>query len=229
MKNYLTLTIQGENKLLTVEVKNIFNAGYAGRNQALVQEHIDELAKIGVPAPSTTPTLYPISNYLATTSDVLQVQHGETSGEIEYVLIWADGEVYVTVGSDHTDRNLENYSVPKSKQAYPNVIAPEVWKVDDVKDHWDELELECWVIKDGKKDLYQKAKFTALLAPDAWSETFDRFKVAKDGNIFFSATVNTVGNMLVFGDQYEIELRDPVLNRSIKHAYNVEVLQKGIE
>ncbi|WP_339062097.1 DUF2848 domain-containing protein [Tepidibacillus marianensis] len=229
MKNYLTLTVQGDSKTLELEVKKIFNAGYAGRNQALVQEHIDELAKVGVPAPTTTPTLYPISNYLATTSDNLQVQHGETSGEIEYVLIWADGELYVTVGSDHTDRNLENYSVPKSKQACPNVIPPEVWKFDDVKDHWDELELECWVTKGGKRDLYQKAKLAALLSPDEWSETFDRLSVAEDGNIFYSATVNTVGNMLVFGDQYEIELKDPVLNKSIKHAYHVEVLQKGIE
>jgi len=229
MENYVTLTVQGENKTFEVEVKKIFNAGYAGRNQELVQEHIDELAKVGVPAPTTTPTLYPISNYLATTSDTLQVQHGETSGEIEYVLIWHDGELYVTVGSDHTDRNLENYSVPKSKQACPNVIPAEVWKYEDVKDHWDDLELECWVTKDGKREVYQKAKFAALLSPKDWQETFERLHVAEDGNVFYSATVNTVGNMLVFGDQYEIEVKDPVLNRSIKHVYDVEVLQKGIE
>jgi len=229
MKNTIQLKVQGETEGFDLEVKNIFNAGYAGRDQHLVQEHIDELAKVGVPAPTTTPTLYPISNYLATTSSTIQVQHGETSGEIEYVLIWANGELYVTIGSDHTDRNLENYSVPKSKQACPNVIAPEVWRFEDVKDHWDDIQLTCWVIKDGEKEVYQKTTFAALLAPAQWKETFDKLSVEEDGNIFYSATVNTVNNNLVFGDAYEFELNDPVLGRTIKHGYEVELLKKGIE
>ncbi|WP_155891040.1 DUF2848 family protein [Ectobacillus panaciterrae] len=45
------------------------------------------------------PTLYPVANQLATYSDSFQVQHNETSGEIEYVLIWSDNEMYVTVGN----------------------------------------------------------------------------------------------------------------------------------
>lgn len=229
MKTVLQLTVQGDNERLEMEVRYMFNAGYAGRNQKLVQEHIDELAKVGVPAPATTPTLYPISAYLATTSDHIQVQHGETSGEIEYVLLWHKGNLYMTVGSDHTDRNLENYSVPKSKQAYPNVIAPEVWKYEEVKDHWDDLELLCYVTKDGQRQVYQQAKLAALLAPPDWDQVFADKGVAEDGNIFFSATVNTMNNNLVFADQYEIEMHDPVLRRTIVHTYAVEILRKGIE
>jgi hypothetical protein len=229
MENQLTFYVDGAERELQMDVQNIFNAGYAGKNQKLVQEHIDELAKVGVPAPSTTPTLYPIANYLLTTSEKIQVQHNQTSGEIEYVLLWIDGELYATVGSDHTDRNLENYSVPKSKQACPNIVPTKVWKFEEVKDHWDSLELECWITKNGEKQLYQKGKCGDLMSKVEWETTFNERKVSKDGNVFFSATVNTVGNALIFGDLYEFSITDPVLNRKIVHQYEVEVLPVGIE
>lgn len=92
-----------------------------------------------------------MSNYNATTSDRVQVQPGETSGEIEYAVIWYEGKKYVTVVSDQIDRNLENFSVPKSKQACPDVFSPEVWPWDEVKEHFGELILECYITKDGKR------------------------------------------------------------------------------
>ncbi|PTX53950.1 uncharacterized protein DUF2848 [Melghirimyces profundicolus] len=229
MKNRLKLNVQGTEKTIEVTVNRVFNAGYAGSDQTKVQEHIDELAKLGVPVPSTTPTLYPISNYLPTVADRVQVQHGETSGEIEYVLIWAEGELFVTVGSDHTDRKLETYSVPMSKQAYPNVIADQVWRFKDVKDHWDRLELECWVTANGERVLYQKGTCADLMPPSQWKEIFRQKNVAKEGNLFFSATINTVANTLAFADRYEFEMRDPVLDRVIRHQYEVDVLAKPIE
>ena len=229
MKNVVEFTVQGSGEKLQVSVGVIFNGGYAGTNQELVREHIDELAKLGVPVPTTTPTLYPLSNYLATTSDKVQVQHGETSGEVEYGVIWHGGKMYVTVVSDHTDRNLETFSVPKSKQACPDVFAPEVWAWDEVKDHFGELQLKCWVTKDGKRELYQDAPCKAMLLPDDWTEKFEKIGVPCDGNIFISGTINTVNNTLIFGDFYEIEVHDPVLNRTITHQYTVEVLPKGIE
>src|SRR5690625_646902 len=104
MENKVSLTVQNTGEKFDFDVKKIFNAGYAGVNQLKVQEHIDELAELGVPTPKSTPTLYPIANNLLSTTNVVQSQHGETSGEIEYVLIWANDELYLTVGSDHTDR-----------------------------------------------------------------------------------------------------------------------------
>ena len=73
MENKLILNIQGSREKLELCVNNIFNAGYAGVDQEKVQEHIDELSKLGVATPSTIPTLYPVSNQLATYSDCFQV------------------------------------------------------------------------------------------------------------------------------------------------------------
>lgn len=229
MKNVMEFTVQGTGRSIQVPVGVIFNGGYAGTNQDLVREHIEELAKVGVPAPTTTPTLYPLSNYLATTSDKIQVQHGETSGEVEYCVIWHQGKKYVTVVSDHTDRNLENYSVPKSKQACPNVFAPHVWDWEEVKEHFGELQLKCWITRDGKRELYQDAACKAMLLPGDWKEKFEKIGVDKDNNIFLSGTINTVNNTLIFGDYYEIQMHDPILNRTINHSYTVDILPRGIE
>lgn len=211
-------------------VENIYNGGYAGRDQKHVREHIEELAKVGVPAPTTTPTLYPLANSNLTTSSDIQVQNQETSGEIEYAILWQAGTAYVTVGSDHTDRELENFSVPKSKQASPNVIPPAVWLYDDVKDHWNDIQLKCWATKNGERVLYQDATLAALMPIEDWLPIFSRIGIDKLNNsVFFSGTINTVGKMLIFADKYELEMYDPVLKRSLKHEYNVHVLREGIK
>jgi hypothetical protein len=59
--------------------------------------------------------------------------------------VLAGGEVFVGVGSDHTDRALERLSIPAAKQACPKVAGTAVWRLDEVEDHWDRLELRAWV------------------------------------------------------------------------------------
>ena len=231
--NVLMLTVcykDGGADEIGMVVRHIYNGGYAGRNQESVREHIEELAKIGVPAPTTTPTLYPLANYNLTVSNEIQVQNQETSGEIEYVILWQAGKAYVTVGSDHTDRELENYSVPKSKQACPDILAENVWLFDEVKDHWDDIQLRCWVTKNGERVLYQDAPVKAMMRPEEWLPIFERIGIANLNNcVFYSGTINTVGKMLIFADEYELEMVDPVLKRSLKHQYKVTVLKEGIK
>ncbi|TCP21174.1 uncharacterized protein DUF2848 [Scopulibacillus darangshiensis] len=229
MTHKLSFYVQGTDETIAVDIKKVFNAGYAGSDQESVKKHIDELAELGVPAPDITPTLYPVSNYLALQSDGIQVQHDETSAEVEYVLVWWGGGLYVTIGSDHTDRRLETFNVPMAKQASPNVIAGDVWRFEDVKDHWNDLELECWVEVDGKKELYQQGTFADLMAPEEWRNTFDEKKVDQDGHLFFSGTVKIVNSEVAFATNYEFLLKDPVLERTIKHRYTVEKLPEAIE
>jgi hypothetical protein len=231
MKNVLELEVlykSGAKDKIGMVVENIFNGGYAGHNQEHVREHIEELAKLGVPAPTTTPTLYPLANYNLTTASGIQVQNAETSGEIEYVILRQANTTYVTVGSDHTDRELENFSVAKSKQACPNVIPPQVWLYDEVKEHWDRIQLQCWVTKDGRRSLYQEATLAALMSPEEWLPIFRKLCIADLNNsVFFSGTINTVGKQLIFADSYELEMTDPVLKRTLRHEYSVRRLIDG--
>jgi hypothetical protein len=69
---------------LTFVAKRVICAGYSGRRQESVQEHIRELAALGMPAPESTPIFFQVSNYLATTATDVTVQDRLTSGEVEF-------------------------------------------------------------------------------------------------------------------------------------------------
>jgi hypothetical protein len=49
----------------------------------------------------------------------------------------------------------------------------------------------------------------------------------KEGLVLFSGTIPTKKG-LIFGDFYELELKDPVLKRSIKHSYRIRILPQYV-
>ncbi len=232
MENILKIRVHRLNSPVSeirFPVRLIFNAGWAGNDRAAIQRHIDELAEMGVPAPKHIPTLFALGNHLLTTSDVIQVHGDNTSGEVEYVLLNHKDELFITVGSDHTDRRLETHSIPKAKNMCLNVMAQDVWPYDEVKDHFGALELVSWVWRNGERLLYQKDLCSALLAPEYWlNDLKTRIRGFKQGLVFFSGTIGTLEG-LITGDVYEFALTDPVLKRSIRHNYNCEVLSGAIE
>src|SRR5919202_2723413 len=145
------------------EVRHLWNGGWAGRDQAAVRRHVEELGRLGVPAPTTVPIFFPLSTNLVTTGDRVQVLGEDSSGEVEYALLLRAGRALVTVASDHTDRGFERYGVQASKQLYPDVLAPEVWPLEECRPHWDELVLRCWTSSGGERALYQEAALAELL------------------------------------------------------------------
>lgn len=214
---------------ITVDVKYAVNAGYAGRNQESVRAHIAELAELGVPAPSTTPTLYPIPNYMVTTDAEIQVVNAETSGELEYAIIFHGGKRYVTICSDHSDRDLEAHDVPKAKAIVPNVVAGEVWDYDEVKDHFGEIKVRMVVTKDGTDTLYMEGTMADLLAPEDWTDVLTERGLYQDGTIFLSGCWGTIPDSFIYADSYRLTMTDEKLGRTIETSYDVEVLPKGIE
>ena len=62
-------------------------AGWAGRDPAAIQAHIDELAALGVAPPSTTPCFYRVSAALLTQAPAIGVLGARSGGEIECVLV----------------------------------------------------------------------------------------------------------------------------------------------
>jgi hypothetical protein len=218
-----------EPERIVFSAKRMFNAGWVGSDRKALQHHIDELALIGVPVPRHIPTLLALGNHLLTNSADIQVHGPETSGEVEWVLLWHRGEILVTTGSDHTDRKLETVSVAKSKNMCLNVIARDLWPYEEVKDHFGELRLHCTVTRNGKVSLYQEAPCAAILPPGYWIEDLrKRLGRLEDGLVLFSGTIGTVAG-LVAGDGYDFELHDPVLNRTIRHGYTCEVMAGAIE
>lgn len=222
----LTLTIQRPGKLdehISYQVDLILCLGFAGRDQAKVQEHIDELRAIGVECPAETPVIYPAASYLATTSDAIQVVGGDTGPEVEFAFVPYQDRLLVGLASDHTDRDLEKVSINKSKQACPKVISTVLWDYEDLKDHWDSLVLKGWIGAEGAEQAYQDSTAVALMPLEGLLERTKKDYEVKPGTIILSGTVPAIGGMAT-PERFTAALEDPVLKRKIHLAYDVSNL-----
>ena len=197
-------------------------AGYTGRDQESVRAHVEELKKIGVPAPYAVPAMYWVEPERVSTTTTLWVVGDKTPGEGEVFLArCAKGNLYVTVASDHTDRALEAVSVSKAKQACSKVVGSICWRVDEVRGHWDDIELRVW--NDGK--LYQEGTLGKMLPPERLFELAEADAPVKGGTLsLFSGTLPVIGGGLVYGVHYLLSLKDPVLGRELRHEYDVRIL-----
>ena len=207
-------------------ITKVVNAGFAGRDQESVSKHIEELKKQGVLTPEHTPTLYPVSPYMVTQENSIYVLDEKTSGEAEYVLMIRNNDVYIGIGSDHTDRALEIDSIPKSKQIYPNVISREIWLLEDVRDVWDQLLLRSWVIIEEERRLYQNARLSALLKPDVLLSFVQSNSKDKslDGSLIYSGTVPLLTSEMIFGEQFEVELLNPLNQMKLTCSYKINLM-----
>jgi hypothetical protein len=198
-----------------MDYSNVVIAGWTGRDEAQLKKHIMELAEIGVKPPRTTPIFYRVSASLISTKNEIQVSGPDTSGEVEFVLLSKSDGLYVTVGSDHTDRKAETIGVSLSKQLCEKPIAKEAWKYDEVKPHWDKLVLRSWA--DGK--LYQEGPVTAMRSPE---DLMGRHPL-KTGWAMFCGTLAAKGGIRP-ADVFRMELEDPVRKKKLAHEYRVHVL-----
>ncbi|MFD3925607.1 DUF2848 domain-containing protein [Streptomyces sp. NPDC058614] len=205
-----------------VDVRQVLNAGYAGRSQQDVAAHVAELAELGVPAPSVTPALYPVSPYLAQQTDTVAAQHARTSGEAEWALIVAaDGELLLTAACDHTDRDLEVHGVAWSKNAGPDVLARRAWRLADVEARLDELTLRAWVTHDGKDSEIQSGTLAELLTPGYWAEVLRSRGDLVPGTVLISGTIPMTEDVDQFAETWRVELGDPATGDTIRLAYDV--------
>jgi hypothetical protein len=224
----LNLTVKAKDGMrnLAFPVKRMVNAGYVGRDQEAVKRHIEELKVKGVPAPEEVPTLYPVASYLVKTGGVLEVVEEETSGEAEFVVLLQEGQKYIGVGSDHTDRKLEAESIIKAKQMCPNVVSSIVWPYEEIKSLWDALEMRSWVIKEGKRILYQETTLASIMSLEDLV-SFVKQKVT-DGDlenmVIFSGTVAAIGGEMLAGEGFAVQLRNPETGESLWCDYQVKVI-----
>lgn len=209
--------IGGERVKIRYKPKKLLLAGFSGRKRDEVIRHIEELISKGVKIEvADVPVFYHCPTYLATTDDVIEVPDDQTSGEVEYVILTTKDGIFITVGSDHTDRELERISVLKSKWVCAKVMSKKVWDYEEIKDHWDNIEIRSYICRNGEKELYQSGKLESLLNPEdllkktSWNH--------EEGWIIFSGTIATLKG-LMFSQVFEVLLFDPILGRRIRHKY----------
>lgn len=208
---------------ISVDVAELVVAGWTGRDLAAVEHHIEELAAIGVPRPSRVPLYYRVARNQLQQGGALQVMGPDTSGEAEFVLVAHGGELWVTTGSDHTDRKAEAQSVAHSKQLCGKVVAGRAWRFAEVAPHWDRLVLRAFIRENGKRVKYQEGPVTAMRSPEELMRGWTDGGPLPDGTVMFCGTLTAIGGIRP-AERFAFELEDPVLGRKIAHAYDVIAL-----
>ncbi len=207
-----------------IATRSLIIAGWTGRDADAIEEHIAELEAIGVPRPKTVPCFYRVAAALLTATDVIEVPGSSSSGEVEFVLFASHGGMLVGVGSDHTDRRVETYSITVSKQMCAKPIAPAAWRHADVAGHWDELILRSWAVENGDRRLYQEGPVAAMRMPEDLIERhFDGASELPADTAMFCGTIAVRGEVAP-AERFEFEIEDPVLNRRIRHGYDIRSL-----
>ncbi|WP_157495232.1 DUF2848 domain-containing protein [Kutzneria sp. 744] len=209
---------------VTVFVRSALNGGYAGRSQDDVAAHVAELAELGVPAPTTTPCLYPVAPYLVSQADSVPAQHGHTSGEAEWAMIVTHDDVLLTVACDHTDRDLEVHGVAWSKQAAPDIVGRQAWRLSDVADRIDSLTLTAWVSDGESWTEIQRGTLAELLTPQYWLDALRSRDLLEPGTVLLSGTIPMHPGVDQFGASWRVELGDPATGAVIRCQYDVRRL-----
>lgn len=212
---HITLSLDGHETNLRIDV--VIIAGWTGRDRAAVEEHIAELEALGVPRPSTVPVFYRVPASRLTTAQEIEATQA-SSGEVEPVLLHHDAQLWVGVGSDHTDREVETYSVALSKQVCDKPIALRFWPYENVVAHWDQLVLRSWSDSDS---VYQEDTLSSLMHPD------ELLALARpplgDGTLMFCGTIAAMGGIRP-SPLFRYQLEDPVMGGTLDGSYRMRPL-----
>jgi hypothetical protein len=209
-----------ETDQVTVLPQQLIVAGWTGRDEAALRHHIEELAAIGVPRPSSVPVFYrnAVTNIVQT--DRLEVLGPDTSGEVEPVIVALSDGLWIGLGSDHTDRKAETLGIALSKQLCGKVMGSALWRFDEIGAHWDQIVIRSYALIGGARTLYQEGPLAAMRRPDDLIARATGGKALAPGTIMFCGTLGAKGGIRPAA-RFEMELEDPVEKRRMTHAYDI--------
>ena len=229
--HFAAACLQGQtssSRLLSVTPTELVIAGWTGRNHAAIEHHIEELEALGVPRPSTVPLYYRVSHQQLTQTESIQALGAESSGEAEPVLFFTQGEWWLTVGSDHTDRQVETYSVAVSKQMCAKPVARVAWRWVDVLAHQDSLWLRSRIWEGGQWVLYQEGQLSGIRPLESLRDGYWQSGAAKEGSFMFCGTLaakpNAQGVAIRAAERMQLELEDADNHRHLQHTYATQTL-----
>ncbi|HEY1373487.1 MAG TPA: DUF2848 family protein [Candidatus Binatia bacterium] len=221
----MRFTLQGGGAI-DFSPERVIIAGYTGRNQEETRAHIRELEKQGIPTPAEIPAIFRTTLDRLTTDSEIAVVGDHTAGEAEVVLLVKGDNLWIGIGSDHTDRKLETIDIPASKQVCPKPVSAEVWRYADVRERWDKLVLRSWVGGSGREVAYQEGRMAALLRPeDLIALLRRRLGDAVDNAAIYTGTIPLIGGKFAHKPFFTAELHDEATGRTLACAYCVRAVE----
>lgn len=213
-------TSRGER--IAPEINRLILTGFAGRSTKDVEHHIEEMARQGVPRPPRIPMFWPVLPHLLTQGTEVAVYGQETTPEVEFVLFTWRRDIYVTLGNDQCDIEIEARGLSeKSKNLCQKTVARQAWPVADVLPHWDELELTLTC----NGTLQQQDRLSALIRPHTLLEKVSAADGRQnEGRMIFSGTIASQGQLPPPPYDVAMSLRDPVRGQEIAHTFRITTL-----
>lgn len=213
------VTKKGNEKLELIP-EHVYVVGYSGSNKEKIYEHIKELQEqLNVAPPKKIPTIFEVSKEILTQDKNLYFVGEKTSGECEFVIIMKNSKLYIGLGSDHSDRELEAISVPKAKQICLKPISYDVWEYDEIKEHFSQIKLSA---KSDFED-YQIGTLADIISVEEILNELNKSLGKIDNCIIYSGTVPLVAGYK-YGKNFYLELKDEILGRKISFDYNINVV-----
>jgi hypothetical protein len=186
-------------------------AGYTGRDRAMVQKHIDELAHEGIPAPPEVPMWYEMPVGILTQAKSINVPTKETCGEVEPILIGVGNDLYLGLGSDHTARDVERESISKSKSICPKPVGANVVCIGTPDAALDAIDGEA----------YQRGAFAQIM-PLATLLGGLRERKGNANFVLFCGTVPLLTHGFRFGKKFAARISGGPLAHPLTLEYSVE-------
>ena len=105
---------------------------------------------------------------------------------------------------------------------YPNIVSRKAWKYEDIKDHWDSIEIRCW-LGENRQTLYQEGTLAKIMPPEELLEHVQAL-VSEDltGSVILSGTLAALTEGVAYSPVVEGELFDPVTGERIPLKYQVK-------
>jgi len=234
---YVEMTVHGRSGKVqrSLPVGSVSGARFCSRNVEGMRKEMDEqLERDGrfTMATLTNPSIFHLGRYLLTQSPDFEVQGSMTGGEAEVVAIRDGREIFISVGSDQCDRELDPLFPDKPKQMCPHPLARTAWPYEEVRPHWDELRIFSHVVVGEHTVPLQDSKISELVDLD-YLLKMDEVRSLADPMVlycgcgsFLDSVDETVQRLdlppetaLGVGDSFLVGLNDPVLDRTIQHVF----------
>ena len=214
---------------------SVAGARFCARDVEATRAELDEQLKRDgrlTMATTSNPSVFRLGRYLLTQEPEFEVQGSMTGGETEVVAVRDGRDVYITVGSDQCDRELDPLFPDKPKQMCPHPIARDAWPYEEVRDHWDELRVYSHVESGQHRIALQDSAVSELVTLD-FLLAMQEIRELQDPMVLFcgcgsfrdsvETEVTQLGlpaeTAMGVGDSFLVRLHDPVLERTIEHPF----------